>query len=160
LGLYLTGRYRAAAEDTETWLDRARSWLEENAGEPLESVRLGPDDRDSPAVIASLHPCAEDVEMVVPEPGRIAVSAKTSTVGPGYHACLCDVMHRLGDALAIDWDGSGDEAGPGDETGYFRTGDPRALEDEFVRWLRGVMQVVGEGLARDYQWMMISMAIG
>jgi hypothetical protein len=160
LGLYLTGRYGAAAEEPETWLDRLRSWLEEHAGEPLESVRIGQDDRDSPAVIVNLHPCAEDVEMVVPEAGRLVVSAKTSTVGPGYHAYLCDLMHRLGDALAIDWDAPGDESDTGDETGYFSDGDPRALEEEFLEWLRGVLQVVTEGLTRDYQWMMISMAVG
>jgi hypothetical protein len=137
-----------------------RSWLEEHAGEPLESVRLRQDDRESPAVIVDLHPCAEDVEIVVREPGRVAVSAKTSTVGPGYHGYLCDLLHRLGGALAIDWDGPGDGPDTGDETGYFHTGDLQALEDKFLNWLGGVVQIVTEGLTRDYQWMMISMAIG
>ena len=44
--------------------------------------------------------------------------------------------------MAIDWDGPPDESGTGDETGYFHTGDPRALEDEFLRWLRGVAEIV------------------
>jgi hypothetical protein len=156
----LTGRYRAEPGDTETWLERVRLWLEEHAGEPLESVRIRQDDRDNPAVIADLHPCAEDVELVVREPGRVVVSAKTSTVGPGYHAYLCDLMQRLGGALAIDWDGPGDGSDTGDETGYFDTGDLRALEDEFLQWMGGVVRIVTEGLTRDYQWMMISMAIG
>ena len=104
IGLDLKGRYRAIAEDPETLLDRVQSWLEEHAGEPMESARLGRDSQDNPAVLVSLHPCAEDVEIAVPEPGRVSVSAKTSTVGPGYHAFLCDLLHRLGDAVAIDWD--------------------------------------------------------
>ena len=62
--------------------------------------------------------------------------------------------------MAIDWDAPEDESGTGDETGYFHTGDHRALEEEFLRWLRGVAKLVTEGLEEDYQWMMISMAIG
>ena len=160
VGLYLTGRCRATGDDPEAWLDRVQSWLEEHAGEPLESARLGQDGEDRPSVLVNLHPCAEDVEIAVPEPGRVVVSAKTSTVGPGYHAFLCDLLHRLGEAMDIDWDAPEDESGTGDETGYFHTGDPRALEDEFLEWLRGVAKLITDGLEQDYQWMMISMAIG
>jgi hypothetical protein len=141
-------------------LDRVESWIEQHAGEPLEKVRLGRDGEDRPAVVANLHPSAEDVEIAVPEPGRVVVSAKTSTVGPGYHAFLCDLLHRLGDAMDIDWDGPADDSGSRDETGYFHTGDRQALEDEFLRWLRGVVTVIVDGLEDEYQWLMISMAIG
>ena len=160
VGLYLSGRWKGAADDPEAFLDRLQSWLEEHAGEPLESVRLGRDGEDRPAVVVSLHPCAEDVEIAVPEPGRVAITAKTSTVGPGYHAFLCDLLHRLGDAMEIDWDTPDEDSGTGDETGYFHTGDARALEEEFLKWLGGVAKIIAEGLERDYQWMMISMAIG
>ena len=159
VGLYLTGRCRAAADD-EVWLDRVHSWLEENAGEPLEKVRLGRDGRDNPAVAATLHPCAEDLEITVSGPGRVAATAKTSGAGPGYHVYLCDLLGRLGDAMAIDWDGPSAEEGTGDETGYFHTGDPKALEDAFLHWLRGLVGIIAEGLGNDYQWLMISMAIG
>jgi hypothetical protein len=160
VGLCVTGRSREAAKDAEDWLDRVRSWLEESAGEPLEWARLGRDGEDRPAVLACLHPCAEDVEIAIDGPGRVVATAKTSTVGPGYHAFVCELLHRLGDALAIDWDAPGDEPGGGDETGYFHAGDPQALEDAFLDWLRGVVRLVTEGLEQDYQWMMISMAIG
>jgi hypothetical protein len=160
VGLYLTGRWRTTRDDPEAWLGRVQSWLEEHAGEPLESVRLGRDGEDHPAVLVNLHPCAEDFEIVVPEAGRVAASAKTSTVGPGYHAFLCDLLHRLGEAMDIDWDAPEDESGTGDETGYFHTGDPGALEGEFLEWLSGVAKLVAEGLEQDCQWMMISMAIG
>lgn len=160
VGLYLKGRYPAAPEDPETWLDRVQAWLEEHAGEPMERVRLGRGNQDNPVALANLHPGAEDVEIAVPEAGRVAVSAKTSTVGPGYHAFLCDLLHRLGDAMAIEWDPPDDESGPGDETGYFLTGDRPALEEEFLRWMRGVVKVIADGLEEDYQWLMVSMAIG
>lgn len=160
VGLYLTGRWPAHRDDPQAWLERAQSWLEAHAGEPLEFVRLGRSGEDHRALLLGLHPCAEDVEIAIPEPGRVIATAKTSTVGPGYHAFLCDLLHRLGDAMDIEWPVPGDESGAGDETGYFDTGDHRALEEEFLRWLRGVSALVTEGLEQDYQWMMISMAIG
>jgi hypothetical protein len=156
VGLSLTGRYAENPNGAEDWLEGVVSWIERHAGEPLERVRLGRDGEENPAVLASLHPGAEDVEIAVPEPGRVVVSAKTSTVGPGYHAFLCDLLHRLGDAMDIFWD----EPGPGDESGYFHSGDWRGLEKEFLGWLRGVVTVIADGLEDDYQWLMISMAIG
>lgn len=160
VGLSVTGRCPVVADEAEGWLVRVRSWLEGNAGEPLESVRPGRDDADRPAVIVSLHPCAEDVEIAVPGPGRVSISAKTSTVGPGYHAFLCDLLHRLGGDLDVAWEAPDEESGTGDETGYFHTGDRGALEGEFLRWLRGVARLVADGLGRDYEWMTISMEIG
>ncbi len=160
VGLLLTGRYGATPGDAEGWLDRLQSWFEQHAGEPLVRVGLGRDSEDNPVVLANLHPSAEDVEIAVPEPGRLVVSAKTLTVGPGYHAFLCDLLHRLGDAMAIDWERAADEPGSGDETGYFHTGDRQALEDEFLRWLRGVVTIIADGREENYQWLMISMAIG
>ena len=62
--------------------------------------------------------------------------------------------------MDIGWEAPEPESDAGDETGYFHTGDHRALEEEFLRWLRGVAKIVTEGLAEDYQWLMISMAIG
>jgi hypothetical protein len=160
VGLNLTGRYPATLDDAETWLGQVHSWLEKHAGEPLGSARFGRDGDGNPAVLVNLHPCAEDVEIAVPETGQVVASAKTSTVGPGYHAYLCDLLHQLGDAMAIDWNGPDDESGTGDETGYFQTGDRQKLEVEFLHWLRGVVKIVNDGLGQDYQWMMISMAIG
>jgi hypothetical protein len=160
VGLYLTGRYRAAADDTEAWLDRVRSWLEERAGEPLEKVRLGRDGGDNPAVVATLHPCAEDLEITVLGPGRVVATGKTSGAGPGYHVYLCDLLHRLGEDLAITWEAPDPGSGEGGEAGYFHTGDARALEEDFLQWLHEVVVIVIEGLENDYQWLMISMAIG
>jgi hypothetical protein len=156
VGLSLSGRYAGAPDDAEEWLERVGSWIERHAGEPLERVRLGRDGDENPAVIASLHPGAEDVEIAVPEPGRVVVSAKTSTVGPGYHAFLCDLMHRLGDAMDIGWDGPV----PEDEAGYFHTGDRRGLEEEFLGWLRGVVTVAVDRVKGNFRCLVISMAIG
>ncbi len=160
VGLLLTGRFGATPHDAEAWLERMGSWLDQHGGEPLARVRLGRGREDKPAILADLHPGAEDVEIAVSGPGRVVVSAKTLTVGPGYHAFLCDLLHRLGDAIDIDWDAPDDDPDSRDETGYFHSGDRQALEDEFLRWLSGVTKVIVDGLENDYQSLMISMAIG
>ena len=59
----------------------------------------------------SLHPAAEEMEITATGQGRTAATAKTSTVGPGYHIYLCDLLKTLGDAVGIDWDGPDEDKG-------------------------------------------------
>ncbi len=154
VGIDVTGRCRALAADSERWFERARSWIEQHAGEPMESVRPGRAGDDHPAVLATLHPCAEDLEIAHLGAGRVRVRAKTSTVGPGYHAYLLDLLVRFGNDLAVVWETSEEGAG------VVEIADRQTIEAEFLDWLGGVARVVREGLDRDYHWMMISMAIG
>ncbi|SIO18133.1 hypothetical protein SAMN05444166_2858 [Singulisphaera sp. GP187] len=162
VGFFLTGRYEVQPEETnpEAWLVRVTSWIRDHGNEFLEGVRIGQDHEGKPTAFASLHPSAEEVALIVPEPGRVVASGKTSTVGPGYHIVVADFMRRLGEAVGIVWDGPDDEAGTGDETGYFHEGDETAVETEFLQWLRQVASIVAEKLSEDYQEMMVSMPIG
>lgn len=160
VGFYLTGRIGGDRADPEAWLARVRSWFEEHCGEPLEGVRLGRDREGNPTLFASLHPCAEDLEIIVPEHATVVATGKTSTVGPGYHIFACDLLGRLGVDLGIAWDEPDDEAGTGDETGYFHDGDRGAVEEEFLRWLRSIALVVAENIGQGYREMMISMPMG
>jgi hypothetical protein len=82
-----------------------------------------------------LHIGGEDVEVVVPEPGRVKVSAKTSGLGPGYHIFLCDLLHRFGEARGVTWDPPGAD-GSHDDTRYFFTGDRAAVEAEMLKHLK------------------------
>jgi hypothetical protein len=105
-----------------------------------------------------LHPAAEDVQFVK-DGHSVTVEAKTSTVGPGYHAYVCDLLH----ALAADLGGAfevpqGCEEAEGDESGYFVSGDRAALEEEFFKWLLGVADTVAECLAEGSSGLMISMS--
>lgn len=100
--------------------------------------------------VVQLHPAAEDVEFALDD-GSLVVSAKTSTVGPGYHAFLVDeVLKKLG----IPWTAGEEE---GDETGYFETGDRDALEAEMLGWLKGLCDVLAEHIAEGGSGFMISL---
>lgn len=159
VGFYLTGTYDAiGANDTDAWLDEIVSWFEDQAADVLEGCRKGHNHDEQPAAFATLHPAAEDVEIIIPEPGHVIVMGKTSTVGSGYHIFVCDLLKRFGQDLRLAWDVP-DEDG-GDETGYFHTGDQSAVDAEMVRWLRSIVSVLKENLKKDCDWMMVSMPLG
>jgi len=110
---------------------------------------------DEGRYVVQLHPAAEDVEFSMDD-GVIVVSAKTSTVGPGYHAFLCELLHRLGGELDLAWTAGEDE---GDETGYFLTSDRGALEGEMLAWLRGLCGMLAEQIDQGSTGFMISLPI-
>jgi hypothetical protein len=136
-------------------LQRLEGWLEE-AGEPLAGARMGRNADGRPTLFLNLHPSAEEVEITLPGPGRLAVLAKTSTTGPGYHMFLCDLLHRLGREIGIRWQEPNPDDG-GDETGYFYTRSAEAVEEEMLVWLRTVATVVLETLDQDHHTIKLSM---
>src|SRR5262245_61329144 len=112
VGLYLNGRVQLPAKKKDPvgdWLESISNWFNEDiAGDELwghfiTTCRLRKTQDKKPALFVSIHPAGEDVEFIVPEPGRIIVSAKTSTVGPGYHTALCQLLHRFGNEMNIRW---------------------------------------------------------
>jgi hypothetical protein len=147
VGLYLTGTFPSDAVDPapEEWLDQVAAWLESHEEEPLMCCQRGENESQHPTLFVQVHPCGEDVEISVPETGLCLVSAKTSTVGPGYHIFLCERLHELGEHFQIDWDTPGDEA-EGDETGYFFHEDALAVRQEMLRWLGAVAGIVVENV--------------
>lgn len=148
LGLFLKGSIPAGQDD---WLQRASDWVAQVEDIDILS-QLGRNHEDQPTLYWHIHPSAENVEISLTEPGRIVAAAKTSTTGPGYHIFLCDLLHRLGDELEVDWDDDGE----GDETGYFHQGDREALEQEMLHWLGAMARFVGQ---HDASGFMIAMPL-
>lgn len=108
--------------------------------------------RDDTGYGIQLHPAAENVRFTFAD-GVLTVSAKTSTVGPGYHACVCELLRKLD----YDWRANKDE---GDETGYYTSGDREALEGEMLAWLQGLAGKVLERRAENVTDLMVSLPIG
>ena len=88
------------------------------------------------------HPAGEPLDFGFGDDGELVVSAKTSTVGPGYHAMLVELLETIGPAAGIDWDWSDQGEGQGDETGYHESRDFGALQDEMLDWLQRVAESV------------------
>src|SRR5687767_9591483 len=50
----------------------------------------------------TLHPCEETVSFEYAN-GNLICSAKTNSVGPGYHAYLVELLEKVGTELQIPW---------------------------------------------------------
>jgi hypothetical protein len=88
-----------------------------------------------------LHPAAEDVEFCFAD-DLLICSAKTSTVGPGYHAYLVELLEEIGVRCDLPWEWSDEVEGFEDETGYQEDGDFTRAQDEMCWWLRAVANSV------------------
>jgi hypothetical protein len=156
VGLYLNGSYsppRQKKASVADWLVGISAWFNEEIdgdafwGHFFTRCRQGTTHNGTPALFVFIHPAGEEVEFMVPEPGRITVSAKTSTVGPGYHTALCQLLQRFGEERNVRWNPAGEEDDAcQDETGYFFTDDRKAVEDEMLLHLRTIARVSVETL--------------
>ena len=137
VGFYLLGEFKKAQLEPKKLLDQLDTWISKELADLWPTTRQGFVE-EKPCLFASLHPAGEEVEIVLPDPNHITVSANTSTVGPGYHVLLCDSIRRWTDEFAIQWpEFSGDdETTFGDETEYFFRNDSKSVYDEMERWLR------------------------
>ncbi|MBM3992863.1 MAG: hypothetical protein FJ303_01705 [Planctomycetes bacterium] len=162
VGLLLTGTYASAENEpsADSWLQEVASWIEGHEEEPLMVCEAGVNCEEQPTLYVQIHPCAEDVEISVPEPGVCVVSAKTSTVGPGYHIFLCELLHAMSEELGVIWGLATNEDG-GDETGYFYQRDASAVRHEMLRWLSAVAGIVTENCKKssDIGVRMVSMPL-
>src|SRR4051794_20493022 len=56
-----------------------------------------------PLLGVRIHPGGEDVEFVLEDDRTLLVTANTSSVGPGYHINVCDLLRSLGAQLNLKW---------------------------------------------------------
>ncbi|MFM7162567.1 MAG: hypothetical protein ACKO3P_19590 [Planctomycetaceae bacterium] len=102
----------------------------------------GDDDCQSTLGTVQLFPTAEPLAIETGPGGRLRLSTKTTTVGPGYHRWLCRVIQRLGEEFEVEWLQYNEEAEPGDDTCFFFHHEPARVDQEMLRWLRTVAQQV------------------
>ena len=105
----------------------------------------------------AFHPAAEPLDFGFGDDGELVVSAKTSTVGPGYHAMLVELVEAIGPVAGIDWDWSDRGDGEGDESGYQESRDFGALQDEMLAWLKTVGEHILQLDRNDCNQIAISM---
>ncbi len=104
-----------------------------------------------------LHPCEEPVEFVWQPDQTILASAKTSTVGPGYHAHAVGLLNKIGSELNLHWDWSEEGA---DETGFALSGDFDDLQCEMAAMLKGIGSIPLEQSREGCSGLMLNMPIG
>jgi hypothetical protein len=105
-----------------------------------------------------IHPCEEAVTFDFTSDGVIC-TAKTSGVGPGYHAYVVDLIDALGQALSIQWHWNLQEENIfyQDETDYHHNQNYNHLQTEMIHWLKGLCQSFVDDGGDQY---VISLPIG
>src|SRR5262249_3247380 len=104
-----------------------QKWVKKYAVDLVPSTRIGFSETE-PTLFCKLHPAAEELYLSILDLDHFVASAKTSTVGPGYHIFLCDMLRKLGEAFEIAWEEKNEEYF--DEGGYFFSGDQKQVFHE------------------------------
>jgi hypothetical protein len=133
-----------------------RDAIHEYVDDPLMARMLRASSRDHTLSVV-LHPCAEPVEFLWSPNQSLRASAKTSTVGPGYHAHVIEMLRQIGTTLKLDWNWRAEDA---DETGFARTGDFSALQCEMAKLWGFFAQLLLERAAEDNEHLMLNMPLG
>jgi hypothetical protein len=146
IGFQLLGRFKNPQLEPDGLFHRLEKWILAQCSQLQPIMRRGFVD-EKLCLFTLLHPAAEELEITLPDPHHITVSANTSTVSPGYHIYLCDLLHRWSDEFSLDWIefGRDDDTTFGDETGYFFSADPQMVYDEMELWLRALASTFFDG---------------
>ncbi len=117
-------------------------------------------------LLVDLHPAAPAAAFLAADSGRVALSAVTSAVGPGYHRFVARLAQRLAADLSIDWS-AGEAAGPGEdpavdtpaalkptngstpEAGHGAFDERQAVERAYLGWLGRALVAAREARRRD-----------
>ena len=121
-------------------------WVREYCFDLVPLTRIGFSET-TPTLFCQLHPAAEELELSLLDLDHFAASAKTSTVGPGFHIFLCDMLRKLGGQFDIQWQTSNEDYS--DEAEYFFTGDQERVFEEMVRWLSGLCRCFFDGIFEE-----------
>jgi hypothetical protein len=76
------------------------------------------------------------IEISIGGDGELALEARTSPGGPGYHRAVCEFIEQIGRDLGVEW------SEIDDQTGYYESRDLSALEDSMIEWFQGLCHVM------------------
>lgn len=102
--------------------------VEGEVRDPFDQALLSCTTEDG-RLLVGLSPLSQPVTFELGSPGTLTVETKTSTLGPGYHAWVVDILKAVGVRCGIEWDWSEDE------TEFARDGDFAALQEAMSGFL-------------------------
>jgi hypothetical protein len=146
IGFCLIGVLSDAIPDPAILFDHLENWIMQNCRD-LEPFCRRDIAEEKSFLYCIFHPAAEEVEISVADSHRITVSANTSTVGPGYHIYLCEILHKWANVFGIQWqeNQSEDDAEVGDEAEYFFTGNEENVYEHMTKWVRSLTGLFFDG---------------
>jgi hypothetical protein len=135
VGFQLLARFGRTLTSPDEILREMEAWVGAYSVDLSPSTRIGFSET-TPTLFCQLHPAAEELELSVLDLDHLVASGKTSTVGPGYHIFVCDMLRKLGEAFHLAWITNNEEYF--DEGDYFFSGDQERVFKEMTAWLRGL----------------------
>ena len=88
----------------ESLLESVETWLLAEYGDSVRSMSRRVIEGGDAELTVAVHPAASELVMSANESGRVALTAETEAVGPGYHRFIGRLVERLGADLSITWD--------------------------------------------------------
>lgn len=146
VGFQLLSKFERTLNSPDEFLRELETWVREYAADLSPSTRIGFSE-DQPTLFCQLHPAAEELHLSLVDLDHLVASAKTSTVGPGYHIFVCDMVKKLGETFRLSWDR--DNQDYVDEADYFFSGDQQRVFDEMTGWLRGLCRCFFDGIFKE-----------
>lgn len=157
LGLQLRGVLRQTVSHDPVTLQTLETWFRRECQPLVRDARVSQEDSTA-VLLIELHPAAESLRLWFENDVEMVVSAQTTSVGPGYHVYVCDLLKHLSGDFGIHWDEHSEEEG--DETGYFESGDESALGGEMLAWLGAVCDAVLRESDSESEDFLIAMSMG
>jgi hypothetical protein len=136
LGLRLLARLPKSGVQRGEPLNHLDRWLKEEFAVMRPQIRRS-DGESALSLFCQIHPAAEEIEFSLTATNDLVVEANTTTVGPGYHVFVCDLLQDVEREFGTKWEESAEGSDDfSDETGYFFSHNFDALKGEMLQWLR------------------------
>ena len=131
----------------ESLLESVESWLLAEYGDSVRSMSRRVIEGGDAELTVALHPAAPEMVVSANETGRVALTAETEALGPGYHRFIGRLVERLGADLSITWDRG--EPDPGAILDGLGTtfADRTATERAYLGWLGQTLMKARAGRA-------------
>lgn len=142
VGFQLLARFERTLASPDDFLRELEAWICEYCVDLSPSTRIGFSE-DQPTLFCQVHPAAGELYLSLVDLDHLVASAKTSTVGPGYHIFVCDLVRKLGEKFHLCW--LVDNEDYFDEGEYFFSGDRENVFKEMTAWLRGLCRSFFDG---------------
>jgi hypothetical protein len=119
----------------DSLLQSVETWLSAEYRDTVRSMTRSTLEGGEAELSVALHPAAPPLVLSAGDSGRVALTAETEMVGPGYHRFVGRLVERLGDDLSITWDRRETDAGAMDDHAGTTFADRTATERAYLGWL-------------------------
>jgi hypothetical protein len=117
----------------------AKDWSVANEFGPLYCSQLLSDG----SLMCAFNPLADWIRFQLTNDG-VVVGFRSSSVGPGYHAAVIDMLDYLASELQMSWDWGGAGNMCADETGYALSRSFEDLQFEMVRFFQLLIETAAD----------------